>query len=163
MDGASIRYQGEKKIFQLLDKLASPELRKQLLDAIGAYGVSSTQQRFLDQVSPEGKKWKKSRRAETAGGQTLRLSGRLGFLSMVHQASPKMAAWGTNLVYAGIHQFGGVIKAKPGGSLKFPGMNGQDIFVKQVTIPARPYLGISGLDRKRIEQIAGDWVQEMAL
>lgn len=161
MDGASIRYQGDKKILQLLDKLVSPQVRQQLLEAIAAYGVSSTQQRFLDHAGPDGAKWKPSRRAAATGGQTLRKSARL-FQSLVAQATPTSAAWGTNVAYAGIHQFGGVIKPKNGEYLTFKGLNGGFSRVKQVVMPARPYLGISALDTQRIEQIAGDWVGGMA-
>jgi phage gpG-like protein len=47
---------------------------------------------------------------------------------------------GSNVVYARIHEFGGTIKPKNGQFLKFPGRDGRDIFVKQVEIPARPYV-----------------------
>ncbi|MDX2094359.1 MAG: phage virion morphogenesis protein [Alphaproteobacteria bacterium] len=161
MDGASIRYHGDKKILKLLDKLVSPQMRQQLLDAIAAYGVSSTHQRFLDQTGPDGVKWKKSRRAESTGGQTLRLTARL-FQSLVSEATPTSAAWGTNVAYAGIHQLGGVIKAKSAEFLTFRGLNGGFTRVKQVVIPARPYLGISAMDSDRIDRIAGDWVEGMA-
>lgn len=43
-------------------------------------------------------------------------------------------------VYARIQEFGGTIHAKPGGTLKFQ-IDGQWYQKKQVTLPARPYLG----------------------
>jgi phage virion morphogenesis protein len=160
MDGVSTRYEGEKRLLKLLGKLTDASARKELFDAIAAYGVSSTLQRFLDQQAPDGAHWKPSRRARATGGQTLRKSARL-FQSLVGQASASFAAWGTNVAYAGIHHFGGVIKAKNGGYLTFRGMNGGFTRVKQVTIPARPYLGINAYDSQRIEQIAGGWVEAM--
>lgn len=46
----------------------------------------------------------------------------------------------TNMVYARIHELGGVIKAKnPTGYLHFKGSKGW-VKVKQVKIPARPFL-----------------------
>lgn len=46
---------------------------------------------------------------------------------------------GTGVVYARIHEFGGVIAAKAGGWLRFM-VGGQWVTVKSVHIPARPYL-----------------------
>lgn len=44
------------------------------------------------------------------------------------------------VVYARIHEYGGIIKPKdPDGWLRFP-IGGSWVTVKQVTIPARPYL-----------------------
>ena len=45
-----------------------------------------------------------------------------------------------NLVYAAIHEFGGVIRAKDGGWLRFRTKDGFWHTVKEVTIPARPYM-----------------------
>jgi phage gpG-like protein len=46
---------------------------------------------------------------------------------------------GTGVVYARIHEFGGMIAAKAGGALRFMA-GGQWVTVKSVHIPARPYL-----------------------
>lgn len=46
---------------------------------------------------------------------------------------------GTDVVYAAIHEFGGVIVPKQAKLLHFV-INGEDIFAKSVQIPARPYL-----------------------
>jgi phage gpG-like protein len=45
---------------------------------------------------------------------------------------------GSDRPYAAIHQFGGIIRPKSGGRLKFQ-VNGQWFSAKQVTIPARPF------------------------
>jgi phage gpG-like protein len=47
---------------------------------------------------------------------------------------------GTKSDYGPIHEFGGVIKAKSGGYLKFK-IGGNFVQVKQVVMPARPFLG----------------------
>jgi len=43
------------------------------------------------------------------------------------------------VVYAKIHEFGGVIKSRPGKGLRFQ-INGEWIIRQSVTIPARPYM-----------------------
>jgi HK97 gp10 family phage protein len=47
---------------------------------------------------------------------------------------------GTNVIYAAIHEFGGVIRAKNAKALRFRTKDGQWHTVKSVTIPARPYM-----------------------
>jgi phage gpG-like protein len=42
-------------------------------------------------------------------------------------------------VYAKIHEYGGVIRAR-GKYLTFIGSDGKRVFTKSVTIPARPYM-----------------------
>ncbi len=46
---------------------------------------------------------------------------------------------GTNLVYAAIHEYGGIIRPKVKQFLRFV-IDGRVIFAKAVQIPARPYL-----------------------
>ncbi|OHD21730.1 MAG: hypothetical protein A2Y38_14435 [Spirochaetes bacterium GWB1_59_5] len=111
-----------------------------------------------------GPAWKPARR----GGRTLVDTATLR--NSMHTASgARWAAVGTDVKYAAIHQFGGVIKAKnsitiypkkPDGRLAFK-VGGQTVFAKkvtqtllrwkigdkwvakpQVTIPARPFLPV---------------------
>ena len=56
---------------------------------------------------------------------------------------------GVNRIYAAIHQFGGVIRAKS-GALKFAIPDGGFAVVKVVRMPARPYLGVNDDDRRDI-------------
>lgn len=153
-----MRIDGEKLLLGALRGAADKRRRKTLFDRLGAYGVSSTQERFLRQRGPDGRGWKKSRRAEKAGGQTLRDSGRL-FQSLTHAASSSHAEWGSNLVYAGIHQFGGTIRPRHAKRLAFRTVDG---FVRasSVTLPARPYLGLDADDRAEIGAIVSDWIAE---
>lgn len=51
--------------------------------------------------------------------------------------------WGTNVVYAAIHQFGGAAGRKD----------------RRVTIPARPFLGVSNEDRTELLAIINDHLQ----
>lgn len=76
---------------------------------------TGTQLRFRKQVDPDGSPWKKARR----GGQTLSLS-KLLRNSITSAFDQRSAAVGTNVAYAAIHQFGGVIRAKKGPFLAIP-------------------------------------------
>lgn len=118
---------------------------------IAALGENSTRQRFRTESGPDGQKWKPSLRARITGGRTLTKDGHLsGTISGRHGRD--FAEWGVNRIYAAIHQFGGEIRAK-GGSLRFRLANGGFATVQKVTMPARPFLGISDDDRDDILDI----------
>lgn len=80
---------------------------------------TAAQLRFRAQKGPDGTAWKPSFRAREEGGQTLSLSRRLRN-SISGSATPTTATVGTNVIYAAIHQFGGVIRAKKGPFLAIP-------------------------------------------
>lgn len=157
MTGAKLTIQGENKVLDVVQHMTSPEERKRLMESIGAYGVSSTHQRFIDAAGPDGRPWKESGRA-LRQGKTLRDSARL-FQSFMWNAGVDFAEWGTNVIYAGIHQFGGIIRAKTQKGLSFRGADGDFRVVQSVTMPARPYLGVNEQDEKRIGDIAAKWLQ----
>lgn len=58
----------------------------------------------------------------------------------------------SDVVYAGIHQYGGIIKAKEGKYLRFQ-VNGNWKSVKEVVMPARPFIIP---DQNRISQFIED-------
>jgi phage virion morphogenesis protein len=127
-------------------------------EAIGQYGESSTRLRFKKQTDPEGRRWVPSIRAQASGpGQTLIHKARL-FRSISHRADNNGAEWGTNVIHAGVHQFGAVIKAKSAGALRFRMPGGGFVTVKKVTIPARPYLGVNADDGREIQALSHDAV-----
>lgn len=119
--------------------------RPALLD-IAALGESSTRLRFRLQRGPDDQQWKPSIRAQVTGGRTLTKDGHLSG-SISSNVGKDFAEWGVNRIYARIHQDGGVIKAKSGGSLKFRIPGGGFAVVKAVRMPARPYLGVNDDDR----------------
>lgn len=98
-------------------------------------GESTTKDRFRDGRAPDGNAWIPSRRVQDKGGKTLIKSSRL-LNSIVSQASADVAQWGSNVVYAAIHQFGG----KAGRNRK-------------VTIPARPFFGVNDNDAEILRDI----------
>lgn len=151
----TLTLQGSDRLVAALKSFERPSRKQELMDTLASYGVSSTQQRFVDEKSPDGEKWKSTRR----GGQVLRDTGRL-FGSLTQKATLTTAQWGTNVIYAAIHQFGGTIKPKKqGGRLVFRGLNGM-VRVSQVKIPSRPFLGITTEDRREIDALVTDWAQE---
>ncbi len=121
------------------------------MDDIGVRMVSNTEERFGTESGPDGKRWQPSYRAKTTGGRTLTDRGILSG-SITHRYGPRSVEWGSNLIYARIHQRGGTIRAKNAGALHFPIGNGYAI-VKQVTLPARPYLGYDDEDRRDVEEV----------
>jgi phage virion morphogenesis protein len=125
-----------------------------VMGEIGGAMVASTQRRFERQAGPGGVAWKPSIRAATEGGQTLRLSGRL-FQSLTHVATNGAVEWGSNVIYARIQQLGGTIRAKTAKALRFK-IAGSWVMKQQVTIPARPYLGVDADDWREVDAILAD-------
>jgi phage virion morphogenesis protein len=119
---------------------------------IATLGENSTRERFRTEIGPDGKRWKRSIRAQISGGRTLTESGHLGD-SISSRFGRDFAEWGVNRIYAAIHQFGGVIKPKNASSLRFQLAGGEFVSTKSVTMPARPYLGISSGDESDILDI----------
>ena len=130
--------------------------RQALSANLGEAMVASTRQRFRDEEGPDGESWVKSRRAEEEGGQTLTDKGRLKN-SIGYEATPDSVAWGTNAEYASTHQGGAEIKPK-GKFLKFPGLGGGNVFVKQVTIPARRFIGFNEEDQEEARATVAEFM-----
>lgn len=128
------------------------------MDEIGAMLVSATQIRFERGHGPDGAAWKPSYRASAEGGKTLIKRGHLRD-SITHQASKDEVRVGTNVLYAAVHQFGATIRAKGAGHLKFR-VGDRWTSKRQVTIPARPFLGVSQDDQIEIGNILGDYIRE---
>ena len=127
-----------------LGRDATPAMRD-----IAALGESATRLRFRTELGPDGQRWKPSLRARLNGGRTLTRDGHLAG-STSASAGPTTAEWGVNRIYAAIHQFGGEIRAKGGGALRFKLAGGGFATVKKVRMPARPFLGVSDDDAKDI-------------
>lgn len=129
-----------------------------LMDEIGAGLVTSTQLRFERGEAPDGSAWTHSIRAREQGGQTLIDSGHLRD-SITHAAGPSQVEVGTNVLYAALHQLGGAIKAKAKPRLTFK-IGDRFISKAQVTIPARPFIGLSAGDADMVEERAAAFVEE---
>ncbi|OYV40406.1 MAG: hypothetical protein B7Z80_04585 [Rhodospirillales bacterium 20-64-7] len=132
-----------------------------LLAVLGEYGVASTQRRFETQASPEGVPWGALNPAyaslKGAGYDILTLSGTLR-RSQHFVLGLGAVAWGSSMIYAAVHQFGATIVPKNAPALSFRlGLDARWVHVQSVTIPARPYLGISAEDAEEIVALTQDY------
>lgn len=129
--------------------------KKGIMNTLAESIRTSTVERFTEERSPEGKKWKPSIRARAEGGKTLTKSA--GLKSSIHsEAGESGFAVGTNTIYAATHQFGAsrTIRARRKKHLRFR-VGGRFVSVKEVhvNIPARPFLGISEEDQQEIRNM----------
>ncbi|SFT73913.1 phage virion morphogenesis protein [Halomonas saccharevitans] len=132
-------------------------LRPALLE-IGEHLQGAVEERFRTETDPEGHPWEPLSdftKANKRNDQILTESGGAGLRGSIHyRAGRDTLEQGTNKIYGAIHQLGGTIRAK-GGSLAIGRPGGAFALVKKVTIPARPYLGLSDEDRQVIDEILG--------
>ncbi len=129
-----------------------------LMASIGEALVSGVKTRFKNEEDPEGRKWEPSARALAEGGKTLTDTARLRD-SIDYAATPTKVMVGSNLPYARIHQYGGTIRPRKAKRLIFNGPGGEKIVAKQVTIPARPYLGVSKADTEEFRATMEDFLK----
>jgi phage virion morphogenesis protein len=130
-----------------------------VMAAIGVELVSSTHMRFVTQTDPDGQAWRTLNKEYAAGKRNSRIlteSGRLRD-SINSQASNDEVRVGTNVIYAGAHQFGAEIEPKNASHLYFR-IGGNLVVTDSVTLPARPFLGISSQDEASIAEIVFDFV-----
>lgn len=129
-----------------LEGLAARTLRTQpAMDDIGRMLRTSARERIQAAEGPDGAAWpglsEATRRRRGESAKPLQHRRHL-FLSLTWRASASEAVIGSNRRYARIHQMGG----EAGRGLK-------------VTIPARPYLGVSDADRGEIRAILLDHLE----
>lgn len=122
---------------------------------IGEYLKLSHRLRFDNGEAPDGTKWKANSAITPKYGINKPLHGKTLNLrdGMVYHASRDSLLFGPSQAtkdYALIHQFGGIIKPKNAKALMFQTASGGFRALKQVTIPARPYLGLSETDHRMI-------------
>ena len=132
-----------------------------LMERFGVYLESSTIERFDTETAPDGSAWDKSIRAKEEGGQTLTDSSQLR--SSIHaEPSASSVRWGSNKIYARMMNDGGTIRAKGGGKLKFQLPGGLGFrSVDEVTIPARPFLGINAEDEAELLALTEEYAAEI--
>lgn len=137
-NGVSLNWGGfDKAMGNAAHKLADT---KALMESVGEALVSGTLGRFDAEEDPEGNKWEPSRRAQEDGGMTLTDAAILR-RSIEYAATSDKVMVGSNLPYARIHQLGG----KTGKGHK-------------VTMPARPYLGVSSDDMEEVKATLEDFL-----
>jgi len=136
---------GVERLVKRLEQLRHMGTRG-LMDAVGAEVESQTRRRIAEEKeSPQGDPWpawSQDYAATRHGGHSL-LQGEGHLLDSITYAvgiSGDYAEVGSNLVYAAIHQFGGQA-----------GRN------RAVTIPDRPYLGLSEDNLRDLAGLVDDW------
>lgn len=159
-----------KDLARLAEKLGKG---RPLMQSIGQSMLSSTIRRFATQSAPDGTPWAPLSTATLKkrglNAKALLASGRLR-QSLTFFATSSSVEIGTNVVYAGIQQLGGTIERKEGTTTIY--RRAKDLeegrqarFVKKgksdfatdhkvkahsITIPGRPFLGLSLQDEKVI-------------
>lgn len=131
------------------------DLQGEVLAPIGALLESTTLERFDTNIGPDGQAWVPSLRARLASGKTLVDKGHLRD-SVHYELDGDAVEIGSAYISAGVHQFGATITAKGGGPLKFKLADGSFRSVASVTIPARPFVGLSAEDADLVIGVAGD-------
>lgn len=128
----------DRELLQVLRRLARIGREPgAFLRPIGQQLINSTRERARREVSPEFTPWPELEPAYAAqkrGGHMLRESGNL-LGTLTREVEGNTLRVGTNRIYGAIHQFGG--QAGPG---------------RKVSIPARPWLGLSRDDITMIRE-----------
>ncbi len=156
-----IRLEGDTRA--MLRRIRSfSEIDRRSINAALAQGVrESTLERFRQGKSPDGRRWKSSKRAILEGGKTLVKTAQLR--NSIHARSDASGfAVGTNAKHAATHQFGEpgrIIRARRKKVLRFQ-YNGKWVSKKQVRvkIPARPFLGLSDEDMQEMKATVEDFI-----
>lgn len=139
-------------LLKRLNRLSRLEIRG-VLNSIAEGLRTSTVERFTEEKSPEGKSWKTSIRAKEEGGKTLTKTAQLKN-SIRSEVNDRGLAVGTNDIRAATHQFGDerTIRAKNKKHLTFKvGGQWRRAESVKVSIPPRPFLGISAADEQDIK------------
>ncbi len=161
MSSISIRVDGDaSKLLARMKGLSNID-KKSLNEALAEGSRESTLERFKRSRDPSGKRWKTSIRAAQSGGKTLIDTAQLRN-SIKSAADETGFAVGTNVIHAATHQLGDpkrTIRAKTARGLRFR-INGHFVTKQQVevSIPARPFLGISDDDMEEIKATVEDFV-----
>lgn len=127
---------------KMIEEVEHPE---GYLNAIGQVLQSNTQLRFHDGKGPDGSPWLPVIR----GGAPLRDTGAHLMNAVSHSVEGNSVLVGVPYAWAVVHQEGRTIQAKSGRFLAFK-IGDRWSRKRQVTIPARPFLGISPGDRQDI-------------
>lgn len=157
----------------MFQRLAGVRDMTPLMRDIGETLTESTQQRFQTSTAPDGTPWKAL--ADGSGRKPLLKTG-----NMRDRITPRAAATFVEIIasarQARWHQEGTdpyVIRAKPGHSLAWPGMqlredskgHAQPAWVTKVNhpgLPARPFMGISADDSKAIVALGEFYLDNLA-
>jgi phage virion morphogenesis protein len=156
-------FEGLKEAVSALDRFADNiAARRKALDQLGQLGTDAAQNRIYSQgPGPAGEIWPKLNKdyaASIKGGPMLQRSGGLYQSLQQEVIGDDAVLVGSNMQYAAVHQFGAKITGKGGGNLVF-NIGARKVFVKSVTIPARPYLGFSDAEIADAHTTLSQWIE----
>jgi phage virion morphogenesis protein len=144
-----VQLQGIDTIEAALARL-NPFQAEHLLEGLARLIRESVRERLLaGGPAPDGSAWAPNLENRRP---VLHRSGALA-RSIDYTVQGMQAIVGSGLIYAAIHQFGGTIVPKSADRLAFR-IGNRQVFARKVTMPARPYIGISADDRAELVQAA---------
>lgn len=126
------------------------------MDAAIGKGLKSGRKTVKGRASVISREYQKAR-TDLAGRKILQGEGELK-KSVSEHVTNDFVEVGSSLVYARIHQLGGVIRPKKARSLAIPLGGGKVLRLQKVTIPARPYLSLRESDYQTIIRVAHDYL-----
>ena len=153
-----VTFDGKAATASLRGLLAGIENPAPLLAQLGEYTLRTTRARFKSQTAPDGtawaalQPWYKKEKSQNKN-RVLTLRGYLRGQLVSQVVGGKSVEVGSNLIYAAVHKFGGTMRPQNAKLLAFRGH-----VAKSVTIPARPYLGLSDADRNELVERTLDWL-----
>lgn len=120
-----------------------------LMEEIATLGESQTRRRITDEkTAPDGSAWPDN----VEGTPTLHRTGTNLLDSIAFASGEDQAEWGASWEFAHVHQYGAVIKPVNAKALRFS-IGGKHVSAKQVTIPERPFVGISDDNAEEIRDL----------
>lgn len=152
-----------------------------LMEELAKLGEMQTRRRIeTEKTAPDGALWP----ANIEGNSILLRTGMHLRNSVASSASEAEAEWGAAWEFAHVHQYGATITPKDGrlsrgqtwarhfgahmnrGVLDAPALvfklNGKTVFASKVTIPARPFVGISTANAEEITKHVSDFLGRLA-
>ena len=146
MTGVNIEFNIQDALNALIKIESNLDDMHGLFSHIGEILLDIHEARFNAQESPDGVPWQSlspwyQESKPKQKDKILTLDGTLRS-TLRWQIEGNTLLFGTNLVYGAIHQYGGTIKPVTAKALNVGGRP-----VKQVVIPARPWLGVSAQDK----------------
>lgn len=152
--GVSIRFHmdGIDDVLVRLDPLLDVEPGP-LMDGIAALGESQTRRRIeSEKTAPDGTPWKENH----TGTPILRRTGRHLLDSVASVSGSEHAEWGASWEFAHVHQTGMTIVPRSAKALAFS-IGGNFVMSQEVTVPARPFVGLSEDNRGEILDLVSDY------
>lgn len=151
--GISIDIAGLERAIGAIGRLANLD-ESALLETLGALGERQTRRRIeSEKTSPDGAPWAPNRE----GTSILLRSGEHLRDSIAYEVSTPLVRWGSSWRYAHVHQNGATIVPKSAKALAFTS-GGKRRFAKRVTIPARPFVGVSAANGAEIRRDVVAWL-----